>query len=154
MKTCLLLGSNLGDREAMLKEAREQIERTCGVVIQASKIHETEPWGFEADTTFLNQALLVDTTLSPESLLAHCLHIESILGRSRRDGATGYESRCIDIDVLFYQDTICHTPQLTLPHPRLHVRMFALKPLSEVAPDWRHPILMLTANEIIENLGF
>ena len=155
MKACLLLGSNLGDREALLSQARSRIALDCGQVIKVSKIYETAPWGFEADTPFLNQAILIDTAHTSQELLSHCLRIEVLLGRERPANLEcTYTSRCIDIDILFYEEEVCQTPQLTLPHPRLHLRTFALEPLSEVAPTWKHPILDFTAGEMIKNLGF
>jgi len=153
MKSCLLLGSNLGNREALLARAQAFIRSDCGHIVKASKIYETEPWGFEADTMFLNQALLIDTLLSPEVLLAHCQKIESLLGRERpKIGDRKFDSRKIDIDILFYESLVCQTPDLTLPHPRLHLRRFALEPMAEVAPEWGHPIFGLTAGEMLDGL--
>jgi len=153
MKSCLLLGSNLGDREALLTEAQVLIGRDCGQIVKASKIYETEPWGFYSLTTFLNQALLIDTLLSPEILLVRCLAIETHLGRERQMfSIETYCSRKIDIDILFYESLICQTPDLSLPHPRLHLRKFVLEPLADVAPDWRHPALGLTVGEMLKRL--
>jgi 2-amino-4-hydroxy-6-hydroxymethyldihydropteridine diphosphokinase len=141
MKACLLLGSNIGDREDFLQRANECIAKCCGEIIAVSAIYETEPWGFDADTTFLNQALIIETDLLPGSLLSHCLCIENELGRDRSMDSCGtYRSRNIDIDILFYENVVCQTPELTLPHPRLHLRKFALEPLEEVAPEWVHPV--------------
>ena len=154
MKACLLLGSNLGDREVLLSQARSRINLDCGQVIKVSGIYETEPWGFEANIPFLNQALIINTALTPQELLLECLRIEAFLGRERPANPVGaYTSRCIDIDILFYEEIVCDTPQLTLPHPRLHLRMFVLEPLSEVAPTWKHSVLGFTAKEMIKNLG-
>ena len=153
MKACLLLGSNQGDRNSLLTQAQSQIEQTCGHVVKASRIYETPPWGFEADTPFLNQALLIDTPFPPQELLTHCLQIESSLGRLRtHDNNHPYTTRPIDIDLLFYENTICQTPHLTLPHPRLHLRRFALEPMAEVAPDWVHPLIGRTGREILLTL--
>jgi len=149
MKACLLTGSNLGNREALLEQAKEHIVKCIGEIVAVSAIYETEPWGFNADTTFLNQALLIETTLSPIALLKQCLDTEEALGRVRACGAERYSSRNIDIDILFYEDVVCETPELTLPHPRLHLRKFALEPLAEVAPEWRHPVLGLFADEMM-----
>jgi len=149
MKACLLLGSNVGNRELFIHRAREAICRHCGQIITLSKIYETEPWGFEAETYFLNQALLIETRLSPIALLKQCLDTEEVLGRKRTSEAERYSSRNIDIDILFYDDIVCETPELTLPHPRLHLRKFALEPLAEVAPEWRHPVWGLTAKHFI-----
>ena len=159
MKACLLLGSNQGDRNALLAQSQSQIEHICGHIIKASKIYETPPWGFQAETLFLNQALLIDTPFPPQELLTHCLKIETSLGRLRTGvlhtpplPSSPYTSRTIDIDILFYEHTVCQTPYLTLPHPRLHLRKFALQPLAEVAPDWVHPVLGLTAHQMIQAL--
>jgi 2-amino-4-hydroxy-6-hydroxymethyldihydropteridine diphosphokinase len=149
MTACLLLGSNLGNREAFLSKARRLIEARCGKMIKWSKIRETAPWGFVAETPFLNQALLIETALSHLALLKQCMEIETSLGRVRFLGEERYNSRPIDIDILFYKDMVCETPELTLPHPRIHVRMFALEPLAEVAPDWEHPVLGITAEGFI-----
>ncbi|MCL1973934.1 MAG: 2-amino-4-hydroxy-6-hydroxymethyldihydropteridine diphosphokinase [Bacteroidetes bacterium] len=149
---CLLLGSNLGDREALLARAQRLVRRACGHIVKVSKIYETEPWGFEADTAFLNQALLINTPLTPQILMARCLEVESLLGRVRGEGARGYASRYMDIDILFYEELIYRTPALTLPHPRLHLRRFALEPLAEVAPEWKHPKLGLRATDLLYSL--
>ena len=153
MQAVLLLGSNMGEREGFLAQAREAIGQCCGVILQASQIHETPAWGFAQPVPdFLNQALRIDTTLSPEDLLQACLDIERLLGRLREEKATpteaaprAYASRPIDIDILFYEDLVCQSPRLTLPHPRLPQRSFALRPLAEVAPNWVHPQLGRTA---------
>ena len=152
MKACLLLGTNLGNRELLLQRAREGIGKYCGRIIKASQIYETEPWGFEADVFFLNQALLIETTLSPIELLNQCLDIEDVLGRVRARGAERYSSRNIDIDILFYDDVVRETHELTVPHPRLHLRKFALEPLAEVAPEWRHPVLGFTIGEMMRDV--
>ena len=155
MRACLLLGSNLGERAVLLAQARTFIEQDCGALVKVSAVYETEPVGFSADTMFLNQALLIETSRSPQALLAQCLQIERNMGRIRpMNPAVAYCSRNIDIDILFYEDTICECPELTLPHPRLHLRAFALKSLADVAPDWRHPILGLTAKELLKRLDF
>jgi len=153
MKSCLLLGSNLGDRLDLLARAQAFVVRHCGRLIKASKIYETEPWGFKADTLFLNQALLIETDLTPQELLTHCLHIEALLGRERpADRSETYCSRYIDIDILFYENLVCQTPELILPHPRLPLRTFALEPLVEVAPEWIHPTLGVTAAVLFYSL--
>ena len=152
MRACLLLGSNLGERAVLLAQARTFIGQDCGALVKVSAVYETEPVGFSADTMFLNQAVLIDTALSPQSLLERCLLIESSLGRVRVDGETRYHARSMDIDILFYGDVVCQMPELTLPHPRLHQRRFALEPLAEVVPEWVHPQLGLTALELLYSL--
>jgi 2-amino-4-hydroxy-6-hydroxymethyldihydropteridine diphosphokinase len=138
----------MGDRKQLLSQALALVEKGCGRVVQASKIHETKPWGFEAERDFLNQALLVETTLLPLELLRQCQEIERALGRIRNSNGERYSSRPIDIDILFYEDVVCETPELTLPHPRLHLRKFALEPLIEVASEWVHPHLNATASDL------
>jgi 2-amino-4-hydroxy-6-hydroxymethyldihydropteridine diphosphokinase len=152
MTSCLLLGSNMGNREELLQMARESIAKECGEITTVSKVYETEPWGFETDTLFLNQAIVIETELSPEKLLSRCLKIETLLGRERPTDDPRYHSRTIDIDILFYESVVCRTPEITLPHARLHLRRFALEPLTEVAPEWKHPILGLTGGEILLSL--
>jgi len=156
MEACLLLGSNWGEREVYLLRAQERIAQDCGKIMKVSKVYETEPWGFEADTLFLNQALLIDTECAPQELLHRCLRIETDLGREHveRDlvRTRVYTSRVIDIDVLYYEGVVIESPELTLPHPRLHQRAFALEPLHEIAPEWVHPLLKITAKEMLQEL--
>ena len=97
----ILLGSNLGDREAILESAVDMIEERCGSVVLMSSLYESEPWGFETENLFLNQAIGVETGLSPHDLLNELLQIEAELGRVRRENHQGYESRPIDLDVIY-----------------------------------------------------
>ena len=150
MSACLLLGSNEEPRNEWLAKARVEIGVWCGQICRESEVYETAPWGFEADTSFLNQALLLETTLSPSDLLKKCLQIEKSLGRIRNNNQERYHSRNIDIDLLLYEDTICESQELTIPHPRLHLRPFALNPIDEILPYWVHPVFGFTAKEMIE----
>lgn len=129
----LLLGGNEGDPEAMLGEAEQRIGQRCGRVLARSRDHWTEPWGFRDERLFLNRAILVDTTLAPEDLLSECLEIEKELGRVRTGKGPG--PRPIDIDLLLYGSIRVECPFLTVPHPRMHERAFALAPLADIAPD-------------------
>ena len=129
----LLLGGNEGDPRANLSEAERHINDRCGRVLTRSRDHWTEPWGFEDERLFLNRALLVDTTLAPEHLLAECMAIEGELGRVRSGQGPG--PRPIDIDILVYGHLQVECPMLTIPHPRLTERAFALAPLADIAPD-------------------
>ena len=104
-------------------------------------MYESEPWGFDSQTWFLNIALRGDTSLDPKALLKELLLIEKELGRIRIPGSTGYESREIDIDIVFYSDFIIDTPDLVVPHPRMAQRLFVLVPLCEIAPAFIHPVL-------------
>jgi len=131
----LSLGSNLGDREAYLREAVARLARLPDTRVRAvSPVQETPPWGNTDQPYFLNMAVALDTTLPPEILLCATQAIELALGR-RRD--THWGPRTLDIDLLDYAGLICHTLTLHLPHPRLTHRRFVLEPLVEIAPDLR-----------------
>ncbi len=148
----LLLGSNLGNKLAQLQNAREQIVAKVGAIVQSSSLYESEPWGFESEEWFVNQVLKVETTLAPEALLAINQQIEQALGRERKQ--TGhYESRTMDIDILFYDDVILQTDNLTIPHPHLHERRFTLLPLAEIAPSLQHPALKKNIATLLEECG-
>jgi 2-amino-4-hydroxy-6-hydroxymethyldihydropteridine diphosphokinase len=149
MTVYLLLGSNMGNRLAMLHDARTLLAAQAGAVVGQSGCYESEPWGFEADTLFLNQALQMETSLAPEPLLHTIQRIEAQLGRVRTTPPGVYASRPIDIDILFYGHDIINTPELTVPHPLLHRRRFALLPLCELAPGFVHPLLHKTIAELL-----
>jgi len=126
------LGTNLGDREAALREAIRLLDAAEGVrVLRVSPVYETDPVGFTDQPAFLNMAAAVGTTLSPEGLLALCLDIEKRMGRVR---TVRWGPRPIDLDVLAYDGVRMETERLTLPHPRLAERAFALMPLRDVWP--------------------
>ena len=162
MKTYLLLGSNMGEKEQNLSEAvrliNEAFKGLINGAIVHSSIYETEPWGFESDEKFLNQAVVFDTDIDPELIMRMCLVIEKQVGRVRygmnfdEEGKRIYESRVIDIDMMLYGDRIIDTEYLKIPHPRLHEREFALRPLAEIAPDAIHPILKKTVKELLESI--
>ena len=145
----LLLGSNLGDRQQFLNEATWLLQERAGTILKHSSIYETEPWGHTNKNNFLNQVLLVETSLNPYELLKVIKAIETKLGRIRK--AQRYNTRCIDIDILFYNDEVYFSDNLVIPHPRLHDRMFTLVPLNEIAPDYLHPILKKTIRELIND---
>jgi 2-amino-4-hydroxy-6-hydroxymethyldihydropteridine diphosphokinase len=147
VKTFLLLGTNLGDREKQLQSAIQKITIQIGSVIQVSSIYETEPWGSVQQPNYLNQVVAIETTLSVEKVLEKALSIEQELGRIRE---VKWGARIIDIDVLYYGQETRQSESLTLPHPFLHVRRFTLIPLVEIAPDWQHPVLHLTNQALLE----
>lgn len=147
----LLLGGNLGDPRATLTRAAMLIGARAGTVVAQSRDHWTEPWGFNAEQLFLNRALIVRTSLSPEALLRALLEIERELGRVRVDKG-GYTSRTIDIDLLLQGAETFATPALTLPHPRMHQRWFALAPSADVAPGWMHPLLGHSILDLLNDL--
>ncbi|MEZ4999923.1 MAG: 2-amino-4-hydroxy-6-hydroxymethyldihydropteridine diphosphokinase [Bacteroidales bacterium] len=131
------IGSNIGDRNGNLLRATEYLSDRTGKVISLSGIYETEPWGFSAGTPFLNMAAGVETALLPGELLKELIDIETGMGRVR--SGSGYQSRIIDLDILFYDDLVLNTEALVIPHPLLHRRSFVLDPLAEIAPDLVHP---------------
>ncbi len=164
-KVSLLIGGNQGDRWELIEQATEQIRQRIGSVVALSKVYETEPWGdFEIENSklkienFLNRALLVETTLSPWQVLRTALSIEAALGRKRDHlspftfhlSPRKYHSRPMDIDLIFYDDFVVETPELTLPHPRMHQRQFVLEPLAEIMPDYVHPVTGMTVLEMLE----
>lgn len=144
----LLLGSNMGDRESYLNQARELIEQETGLIVKTSGIYETAPWGIETQPSFLNQVLIVETPLPPESLMQTLLSIENSMGRIREKKMG---PRTIDIDILFYDDLFYESESLVIPHPLLHLRRFVLLPLSEINPSKKHPQLTQTVEQLLFN---
>jgi 2-amino-4-hydroxy-6-hydroxymethyldihydropteridine diphosphokinase len=143
------LGANLGDREATLREAIARLGAREGVaVVAVSSFRETDPVGFADQPRFLNGALALETDLSPAELLEALLAVERSLGRNRE--GPRYGPRTIDLDLLLYGAKVVDEPGLTIPHPRLHERAFALEPLAELDPGLavpgRGPIQTLLAN--------
>jgi 2-amino-4-hydroxy-6-hydroxymethyldihydropteridine diphosphokinase len=126
------LGANLGDREASLARALGLLGEMADVVA-VSSVRETEPWGLADQPPFLNAVAALETELTARELLDELLDIERRLGRTR--GGPRYGPRTIDLDILVYGDEVIDEPGLTVPHPRLHERRFALEPLQELDPD-------------------
>lgn len=135
----LSLGSNLGDRVALLQEAIRLIEKSIGSVVSCSNMIETEPWGYDSNCLFMNACIAVKTEQSPQACLIDLQSIEKRMGRLK-SGKKGYSDRLIDIDILLYDDLVLETRDLMLPHPHLHERLFVLQPLMEIAPDVVHPL--------------
>jgi 2-amino-4-hydroxy-6-hydroxymethyldihydropteridine diphosphokinase len=150
LKTAYLgLGSNLGDREANLREALERLESAGIRVVRRSSIYETEPRDVPDQPRFLNAAVEVETDLFPLQLLASIQNIEREMGRRR---VTPKGPRNIDIDILFYGRSVIATADLQVPHPRITERRFVLEPLAEIAPEFRHPVSGKTAREMLATL--
>ena len=152
--TYLSLGSNLGNRHALLVRAIDLLARRAGRLVRASSFIETEPWGFLSPHPFLNAAVHLQTSLTPQQLLAETQAIERLLGRTHKTPPVvnalpiddqgvvsgfpadtplpAYADRPIDIDILLYGDLRISTPELTIPHPLMHLRDFVLRPLGEI----------------------
>ena len=129
------LGSNLGNRRALIFEALRLIDLTVGHVQAVSPLIETEPWGFQSLHPFLNGAARVLTTLTPHQCLRQTQHIERMLGRTRKSSDGQYHDRPIDLDLLLYDHLTLSTPELTLPHPLIQQRDVVRIPLPQVLLD-------------------
>ncbi|MFQ5455152.1 MAG: 2-amino-4-hydroxy-6-hydroxymethyldihydropteridine diphosphokinase [Nitrospirota bacterium] len=146
------IGSNLGDKEYYCREAVRRIGAVSSTYFwKKSSIYKTEPACLKDVPWFLNSVIGIKTTLVPVELLNNCQRIERELGRIR-SYKDRYESRTIDIDILFYNDMIVNENDLTIPHPLLHKRRFVLAPLAEIAPDYLHPTLKKTIMELYKEL--
>ena len=158
-RVALLLGGNQGDVKRTLQTAQQLVNSRVGAVLRCSHRYESEPWGFPAAERFSNQALEVSTDLTPHEVLDACQRIERELGRNRAAEAvekarTGvaYTSRPIDIDILFYDDEVIASERLTVPHPLLSEREYALAPLCEIMRQRRHPVTGQTMEEMYKAL--
>ncbi|MEX0968673.1 MAG: 2-amino-4-hydroxy-6-hydroxymethyldihydropteridine diphosphokinase [Bacteroidia bacterium] len=146
-KATLLLGTNLGDRMANIRQAEQRIARQAGQIVLQSSVYETAAWGYRNQPSFLNQVLVVETSLPPQELMKELLLIEKQMGRSR---TTRWRERSIDIDILFYDDLVLNEAHLVIPHPHLHERNFTLVPLREVMPGYLHPVLKKTVSQLVD----
>jgi len=144
-----LLGSNLEPREKLISRA---IKRLCflGDFVDVSSFYESESWGFLSNT-FLNKLLIITSKKNPLKMLRAIQHIENKLGRTRENGK--YSARNIDIDILFIDNLVVNTKKLIVPHPKLHLRRFALLPLLEIDENKFHPIFGKKVKELFVECG-
>jgi 2-amino-4-hydroxy-6-hydroxymethyldihydropteridine diphosphokinase len=144
----IALGSNLGDRLANLGTALVAIRPEVSPV-ECSPVYETQPWGFLEQQNFLNQVILAKTSLSPWKLLEHLKKVEKRLGREK---TFRYGPRLIDLDILFFDSDVIDSPPLQIPHPEIQNRAFVLFPLAQLAPEYLHPVLNMTVEEMLGKL--
>ena len=142
------LGSNKGDRLKNLQEAVDLIFQNIGKIKSIAKVYNTPALGFEGDD-FLNTCISIQTRLAAEVVLEELLSIEKQMGRERTNSDI-YESRIIDLDILFYDEETINSEQLTVPHPKLQERQFVLDPLKSIAPKLEHPVLNKTDSELAD----
>ena len=167
MRATILMGADTGDTAATFAAARRMIENRAGRITAESEVLTSRAWGFESKRTFCNQALTVETELSPEALLDALQSVERDCGRDREAEArekerTGerYASRRIDVDIIFCDDAggdvsrglIIDTPRLKVPHPLVAEREFALRPLAQIVPEMKHPVTGRTVAEMLEDI--
>ena len=153
IKAVLLTGGNLGDVSANMIRVRELIAERLGRLVDVSTVFESEPWGFNSANSFQNQVLVVETEFTPFALLKETQGIEREFGHKMSvehdsNGERVYHSRQMDIDILFYGSLVIETPELIVPHPRIPVRDFVLRPLCEVAGEMIHPVIGESINSI------
>ncbi len=149
-KAYLLIGGNMGDRLANLRDAQMAIQVQIGTIVLSSSVYETAAWGLEDQPSFLNQAFIVETNYTAQELLKKLLDIEQSMGRIRQKPLG---PRTIDLDIIFFNDQIIHTETLTIPHPQMQKRNFVLTPLNEIAPEFIHPELKQTINQLLIGCG-
>jgi 2-amino-4-hydroxy-6-hydroxymethyldihydropteridine diphosphokinase len=142
------LGSNVEDKRENLRLARVWLPTPAVRIVRESSIYRTSPVDYLEQDWFFNQVLAIETSLSPDELMAHCLNVETRIGRER---TFDKGPRTIDIDLLFYESKVINRFDLVVPHPRIAERKFVLAPLAEIAPDFVHPLLMKPIHTLLAN---
>ena len=144
-KVYFSIGSNKGNRSKLINEAIDKIDIIIGKVVLKSSIYETKSWGFNSNN-FYNICILVESELTPDLILNKILTIEKDMGRLKTTDQ--YSDRCIDIDILFFDNMIVNSKSLEIPHPRIQLRKFVLTPMLELTPDLIHPILKKSIRQL------
>ena len=143
----------MGNRLNFIEQAVAHIEHLCSVAAVRSPLFRSQPWGYDSDAEYLNMGIAIETGMSPLDLLHSLQEIErGISPTPHRDSQGNYIDRAIDIDIVAIDDVVIDTPELTLPHPRMHLRDFVLVPLQHLAPKWRHPLLHATPGELLARI--
>lgn len=160
----LSLGGNLGNKSANLEKAEKEISIRLGTIVKSSRVYYSEAWGFESKDSFANKAIAIETSLEPEDLLLEIWEIEKQFGRIREgreiesqkyknrkmgNGAQ-YQSRQMDIDIIFYNDLVIDNDILTIPHPLATQRRFVLEPINEIYGNFIHPLLKMPISRLFE----
>ena len=145
----LSLGSNQGDRLSLLASVQDRFIALNCSIDATSRIIETAPWGKTDQADFLNQAIQVSCELKPLEMLLLCQQIEEEFGRER---SIKWGPRTMDIDIIAWSGGVFNQEGLVVPHPRMHQRLFVLQPMEEICPDWVHPSIQVTIEELIERI--
>ncbi|MBU1140031.1 MAG: 2-amino-4-hydroxy-6-hydroxymethyldihydropteridine diphosphokinase [Proteobacteria bacterium] len=149
----IALGSNLGDSHRILQQAWLRLGQETPIsVLKLSHPYVTAPVGMESDHLFLNAVGILETDLEPEALLVQLQQVEHYFGRAQKTGADGYKDRLLDLDLLYYGDTVLASGDLILPHPHLASRLFVLAPLVEIDPEHLDPLTGMTAEAMYHQL--
>lgn len=143
------IGGNIGNKPTNFVKVHQLIGSQIGKISEKSSVYESPPWGFKADDDFWNQVLKVETKMLPEEVITKIRVIESSFNRKRNSDR--YSSREMDVDILYYDDIFIEKADLIIPHPRLQKRMFVLVPLTEIAPELKHPLLNVTSRQLLVN---
>lgn len=145
----IAFGSSCGNREAYIAKALRLLEAVKGITItNVSPVYESTPLGNAATGNFLNGCLRAETLLTPEQLLIQLKQVEAATGRTARKR---WADREIDLDIVFYDELVLHSEQLTVPHPEAHLRDFVLLPLADLAPEYLHPVLKKSVRELLHD---
>jgi 2-amino-4-hydroxy-6-hydroxymethyldihydropteridine diphosphokinase len=145
-KIYLLLGSNMGNSKKQLTHAQKHISKEIGTIIRKSRLYQTAAWGKTDQPDFLNQVIVVQSTLNAEDCINKILSIEELMGRVRTQKNA---PRIIDIDILYFGKEIINKKKLVVPHPAMQYRRFVLTPLNEISPAFVHPLLRKTNHQLL-----